>query len=54
MLADMASRYSGLLAETDKPKIFGPLMLLGISVVHSNFLRSSTVRIYRCPISLDS
>ena len=31
--------------QTVKPKIFGPLMLLGISVVESNFLRSSTVRI---------
>ena len=28
-----------------KPKIFGPLRLLGISVVDSFFLRSSTVRI---------
>ena len=34
-----------ILSRTVKPKIFGPLTLLGISVVESIFLQSSTVRI---------
>ncbi len=35
----------GLTFAVVKPKIFGPLIVLGISVVDSNFLCSSTVRI---------
>ncbi len=37
---DLPGRHPGV-----KPEIFGPLTLLGFSVVDSNFLQSSTARI---------